>query len=574
MLIVSTAINPLLAADKKVSPVAINITGAPKALSENIEAFLPSLRTIECKSPQSRIDRYIEASTEKLLEGAEALGYFESQSTMTARRSADCWVLDVKVKPGQLVKVGKVSIDLLGEGLEEEEFRKLLTSLPFKTGDVLVSQDYDDYKTKLKRTANSLGFFDAELTTHQILVNLETHTADVTLVFQTGERYKIGTVSVDQELLADKYISRFIKIREGDVFNSAELIKQQRILENSGYYKTVQVNSDYQKATNKVIPVGIKATKRKRYTYKGALGFATDDGAYFETSMDTHWLNDKGHQLNLTTRLSQKDPAAGLSYKVPLWNPEHEFANFTLGWERSDNDDIRGTAFKVGFDYHRRNKSDWEQIASISYLDEETQVDGEAATRSQLTILGLNTRKTKRNHSLFPTKGWRLDIGIKGAAENILSDQSVLQGEIKAKRLHTFKNKGKIIGQTNLGYTLVGEFDDLPKSLRFFAGGQNSVRGYSFESLGVTDADGDVLGGKQLLTASLEYEYPVYDKFSAAAFIDAGNAFNDWDDYSLKYGVGLGARYKSPLGPIRVDFAVPEDDTSDIHFYFSLGPDL
>lgn len=575
VLLASVAINPVLAADKKsVSPVDINITGAPKELSENIEAFLPSLRTIECSSTQSRIDRYIEASEEKLQEGAEALGYFESQSTMTAGRKGNCWVLDVKVKPGKVVRVGKVSIDLLGEGLEEKTFQKLLTSLPYKTGDVLISQDYDDYKSKLKRTANGLGFFDAELITHQILVNLKTHTADVTLVFQTGERYKIGAVTVDQELLADKYISRFIKIREGEEFNSAELIKQQRILENSGYYKTVQVTSDYQKATNKIIPVGIKATKRKRYTYKGALGFATDDGAYLETSMDTHWINDKGHQLNLTGRLSQNDPAAGLNYKVPLWNPEHEFASFSLGWERSDNDDIRGTAFKVGFDYHRRNKADWEQIASISYLNEETQVDGEDATRSQLTLLGLNARKTKRNHSLFPTKGWRLDVGIKGAAENVLSDQTLLQGQIKAKGLHTFDNKGKIIGQTNIGYTLVGDFDEMPKSLRFFAGGQNSVRGYSFESLGETDADGDVLGGKQLLTASIEYEYPVYDNISAAAFIDTGNAFEDWDDYTLKYGYGVGARYKSPLGPIRVDFAVPHEDTSDIHFYFSLGPDL
>ncbi|CAA6819537.1 MAG: Outer membrane protein assembly factor YaeT precursor [uncultured Thiotrichaceae bacterium] len=564
----------LAATTKSVSPVDVNITGAPKELSENIKAFLPSLRTIDCASTQARIDRYIDASSEKLLEGAEALGYFESQATMTARRRGDCWVLDVKVKAGQVVRVDKVSIDLLGEGLGETAFQKLLTSLPYKTGDVLISQDYDDYKSKLKRTANSLGFFDAELTTHQILVNLRTHTADITLVFQTGDRYKIGAVSVDQELLANKYIRRYINIREGEWFSSAELIKQQRILENSGYYKTVQVTSDYQKASNKMIPVGITTTKRKRYTYKGALGFATDDGAYFETSMDTHWLNNKGHQLNLTARLSQQDPSVGLNYKVPLWSPEHEFSNFSLGWERSDNDDIRGTAFKAGFDYHRRNSSDWEQTASLSYLNEETQVDGEDATRSYLTLLGVNVRKTKRDHALFPTKGWRLDVGIKGAAENILSDQSVLQGEIKGKRLHTFDHKGKLITQANLGYTLVGDFDEMPKSLRFFAGGQNSVRGYSFESLGETDADGDLLGGKQLLTTSLEYEYPVYDKISAAAFIDTGNAFDDWGNYTLNYGYGVGARYKSPLGPIRADFAVPHEDTSDLHFYFSLGPDL
>lgn len=575
LMIAGLLFNPVWAAKKNGgSPVELNVSGAPKELAENIKAFLPSLRSIDCSSTQARLDRYLDASSEKLQEGAEALGYFESESIMTARRKSDCWVLDIKVNPGPLVRVGKVSIDLLGAGLEEKVFQNLLTNLPFKTGDALISQDYDDYKSRLKKAANSLGFFDAELITHQILVNLETHTADVTLTFQTGERYKIGEVTVEQALLADKYLQRFVKIREDDLFNSAELIKQQRILENSGYYKTVQVTSDYQQATNKIIPVGIKATKRKRYTYKGALGYATDDGAYFETTMDTHWLNDKGHQLNFTGRLSQKDPSVGLNYKVPLWNPEHEFANLSLGWQRSDNDDIRGTAFIIGFDYHRRNSSDWEQIASLSYLNEETQIDGENATRAELTLLGLNARKTKKNNALFPTKGWRFDIGIKGAVENVLSDQTVLQGEIKGKRLHTFDNNGKLIVQSNIGYSLLGNFDEMPKSLRFFAGGQNSVRGYSFESLGETDADGDVLGGKQLFTASFEYEYPVFDKISAAAFIDTGNAFNDWGDYTLNYGFGLGARYKSPLGPIRVDVAVPEDDSSDIHFYFSLGPDL
>ncbi len=575
--------------DSNEPPVEVHVSGATEELADNIKAFLPSLRNLNCSSTLRRVERFIDASSEKLLESAEALGYFDAQFKMTShkeRKEKQCWVLKIAVKPGKTVTVNRLNIQLNGPGKELPEFQSILAKPPYEPGDVLVSQHYEDFKTRLKRTANSLGFFDADLSSHTIKVNTRTHQADIDLVFNTGERYRFGKVTVEQDILAPKYIQRYTLIKEGEVFRSNKLIKQQRLLEKSSYYKNVQVRAGYDKAAKNIIPVDIKTTRRKRYTYKGALGFATDDGGFIQGTMDTHWVNSNGHQLNLTTRVSQKDPSVGLKYKVPLWKPEYEFATASASWNRSDNNDIRGTALKLGFDYHRRNDNEWQQIASINYLDEETQVEGEEDIHSQLTLFGVSTRKTQRNDSLFPTKGWRLNAGIKGAAEGFLSDQSILQVDIAGKYLHTLKNQGKIILQGELGSSFVGDFEEMPKSLRFFAGGQNSVRGYSFESLGERNSNNDVIGGKNLLVMSAEYEHPLSfhslipvpsalkDKISTAAFIDAGNAFNDWNDFTIKVGYGVGIRYKSPLGPIRVDLAVPEDDTSDINLYFSLGSDL
>ncbi|MEZ5449675.1 MAG: BamA/TamA family outer membrane protein [Thiolinea sp.] len=156
----------------------------------------------------------------------------------------------------------------------------------------------------------------------------------------------------------------------------------------------------------------------------------------------------------------------------------------------------------------------------------------------------------------------------------MLSDVSLLQASVDGKYLYTFDHKGKILLRGEFGASWTNEFDVLPKSLRFFAGGQSSVRGYNFESIGEKDADGNVIGGRNRLVASAEYEYPIREKISLAAFVDAGSAFDEWSNYGFSVGVGVGARYKSPLGPVRVDFAVPQDDPGDLHFYFSLGPDL
>jgi len=124
---------------------------------------------------------------------------------------------------------------------------------------------------------------------------------------------------------------------------------------------------------------------------------------------------------------------------------------------------------------------------------------------------------------------------------------------------------------------LVDDFDNLPKRLRFFAGGGNSIRGYAFESLGtVKEINGEdkVIGGKQLLNLSLEYQHPITDEWSAAVFVDAGNAFDDWSNYDVKVGVGFGARYRSPIGPVRIDIGFPKDDLKDPHLYLSIGSDL
>jgi translocation and assembly module TamA len=121
----------------------------------------------------------------------------------------------------------------------------------------------------------------------------------------------------------------------------------------------------------------------------------------------------------------------------------------------------------------------------------------------------------------------------------------------------------------------VRNFDDLPPSQRYFTGGDTSVRGYAYQALGPKDSVGNVIGGRYLAVASLEYEHPLKKNWSAAAFVDTGNAFSKSFDEDLKTGVGVGVRWQSPIGPVRIDIAHPLDDR-DTRFrvHLRLGPDL
>lgn len=579
----------LFAADEKpeeTSPVKVNVNGADEALSINLRAYLPALRHLECDSPAERIERYIESSQPKLTQGAEAMGYFSAQFNMTSSRLSNCWVLDIAVQPGLPVKVAKSTIRVTGEGASLEGFSALLAEKPYQAGDVLVTQKYEDLKTQLTRTASRLGFFDAEFVEREIQVDIDKQEAVINLHFDTGKRYQFGDVSVEQEVLDKKHLDRFLRVESGKPYDADELLRQQRVLESSGYYSDVQISSRYQTADNGKVPVEISAARNKRYAYTGKLGYATGDGFIVETGMEARWINQKGHKLKTALRFTQSGYLeAGFKYIVPLWKPEHEYAGLDVSWIReTDSLDFGGLTLntllderKLELNYNRRTDSNWQQTAFVSFFEEKYELDIEGdvlADNTRLTLLGVRVNKTESDNALFPTEGWRLSAEVKGSHNQVLSDDTLLQAKVDGKYLQAFESGGKVIARGAVGLTWEADNSNMPRSLGFKAGGQDSVRGYDSGAIGEPDEYGDIDGGKNLLLASLEYEYPVAEKVSVAAFADSGSAFDDWQDYAFQTGWGVGVRYKSPLGPVRVDFAVPKDNSEDLHFYFSLGPDL
>ncbi len=114
----------------------------------------------------------------------------------------------------------------------------------------------------------------------------------------------------------------------------------------------------------------------------------------------------------------------------------------------------------------------------------------------------------------------------------------------------------------------------MPPSLRYFAGGDQSVRGYDYQSLSPTNSDGDRIGGRYQFAASVEYQFSLTERWRIAAFADQGNAFNDLELPTLKQSVGVGVRWVSPVGPIRVDLAHPLDGDQGVRLHFSMGPEL
>jgi translocation and assembly module TamA len=199
---------------------------------------------------------------------------------------------------------------------------------------------------------------------------------------------------------------------------------------------------------------------------------------------------------------------------------------------------------------------------------------GEEDGRSRLLMPGLRFSRRQYNDLIRPTKGYRFALGTRGAAQIFGSDTNFLQLLLNGDAIIPLPFRFSLLTRIEGGTTLSNSLEDLPPSVRFFAGGDRSVRGYAYQSLGPKDAFGDVTGGKHLLVGSIELEKAIAKIFGVAAFYDVGNAFNSFGHMDLQQGVGLGIRIYTPVGPIRLDLARQvgvKDPDFRIHFTVGFG---
>ncbi|MGR8941942.1 MAG: autotransporter assembly complex protein TamA, partial [Gammaproteobacteria bacterium] len=254
-------------------------------------------------------------------------------------------------------------------------------------------------------------------------------------------------------------------------------------------------------------------------------------------------------------------------YNVPLARPASDFFSFGGGLKREDTDTYESFSAKVSARLKHAFESGWKQTLFIDSVYEDFTA-GTTSNQVLLLVPGGSWLRSVSDSVLRPTRGYRLEFNLAGSYKNPLSDVSFAQGSLSAVWMQPLPGRGRVIARTEQGAMLVDQFDELPTSDRFYAGGMNSIRGYTYKELGPQDKEGNIVGGKFLSVFSMEYEQSVHDNWGVAAFVDSGNAYNP-ENIRFKTGVGLGVRWYSPIGLVRLDFAIPlnEADASfQIHF--------
>lgn len=548
----------------------VSIEGVDEEVRSGILAFI-GLDELPCDAPRWWVERGYRDAIGETGRALETYGFYRSSVQAELVWGEACWLASFDVVPGEPVRVGYLEVEVSAPLADEPDMAALLSDPGLVPGERFTHAAYEAVKGRVLDRARDLGYLDAAFTRHRVTVDLESGQADVGLALESGVRYRIGAVEIDQDQLRAELFDRFLTITEGDDFRARELRETQRRLMESDYFDRVLVAPVLERRAEGRVPIGVQAdTSARRNVLLGA-GYATDTGPRVRGDVRYRLINRKGHRLRGGLLASTVLSEANVEYGLPYGDPTHQWLIFKGSVAYEETDTARSFRQVVGAARSHRRGDHWTETNYVEYRFEDFDV-GDQEGDSDLLLIGTSWSYTSTIDAPRALSGRTITFDVHGASKALASDTDFLKLVVHGKQIVPLGNRVRLIGRFSSGWTFKSEFDELPPSERFFAGGDNSIRGYEYESLG-PEENGTVVGGTRLLTGSLELDVLIRPKWSVAFFADSGSAFNDSPDFST--GVGAGLRWYSPVGPIRLDLAHPLDDPdNDFRIHLSFGPDL
>ncbi|GFO72038.1 translocation and assembly module TamA [Bathymodiolus japonicus methanotrophic gill symbiont] len=550
----------------------IEITGLTSEQEDNVRAYL-SLTDESCNALQWKIKRLYTQAPLQIKKALRALGYYHPKITKTLDWEEGCWQSSLLIVPGPPMIIDAIDVQVLGPGAEELFFSEILRNISIKVGDIVNHGEYDKLKRQLKNRADAKGYFDKVFVLKRLSVNPDTNTARLQLHMQTGSRYYISRIDVEKSALHTDFSSKYLTVKQGQAYDRARIFESHQLLDTSGYFRGVELKYEQSHALDYQAPLTVKLSNLPRHAMSAGVGYDTDLGFRLSAGYRNRYLNDSGQQFVSDLNLSLKKSNLLMEYIIPLSNPLKDRLSFFAGLSYENTVNVNSGKLDVGLRLSNRFYGQFILAEQLKFVAERFRNSNTEPFQTQLLLVpGIsisNVRAMKKGNYL---EGYKYMLEFNGAHRSVGSSVSFIQTKLHIKGAYPTFLGGRILARIDLGATAVDNFEDLPTSYRFYAGGDNSVRGYDYKSIGQRDAAGEVSGGQFLTTASLEYEQRIYGNWTLAAFVDAGDAFTR--DLDIQIGVGLGVRWYSLVGPVRIDIAVPSEDFGDVHVHFSLSTAL
>lgn len=551
---------------------AVEIEGLGEDLEAHVLAAL-NLDNEECSAPDWRINGLFQRAPREIRSALESYGYYSAGIQSDLEHGADCWTARFVVTTGEPVVLRDVRVEIRGEAESDPEFAQLVAGSTLVSGSQLRHAEYEGLKSQLSNLARRKGYAEATFLENRIDVYPEQLAADITLEFDSGPRYAFGEIEFRQDILDADLVGGFSDIEVGDPFDRADLTTLYGALVDSGYFGLVDIQPLAPDTERRQIPILVDLTPGRRRIMSYGGGFATDTGPRARITRTNRRVNASGAQLNLNAELSPVVSEFGVAYRFPYGDPRTEWVSFDTGIKHEDTETSKSNTVELGARRVMKRSRNWQETRSLDLLVEDYEI-AEEKDRTRLLQPGVSWFRVQADNTIRPDRGNRLLIELSAASRDVGSSTSFLKAVIENRWIRSVAKRSRVLTRIRAGTAWEDDFDELPPSVRFFAGGDNSVRGYEFRSQGPVDADGDVIGGDRLLVGSIEFERLVTEKWSVATFYDAGNAFRD-NDFEPVAGFGIGARWLSPLGPIRIDVAKPLDGPDrGLRLHINLGPDL
>ena len=383
---------------------------------------------------------------------------------------------------------------------------------------------------------------------------------------------------------------QFAGSRDQESANLRSLRVEQQTKENE------QERLKEQARDEKKVPVIVTLNADRLNSAELGLGYGTDTDIRLRGQYRRAIVNKRGHSFDANVELSGIRQSIDGRYNIPYHHPLNDYVSIVGGYEREERDGVaQGEGLLIesavlGADRIIKNpRGNWQRTFGARYrLDRLTQ-DGSVdfseipeafrfntADEQQSLLVGYEVSRTDSDLRVNPTKGFKQTYKVELGSEALLSDADMAIVNAGWRFIYSLGDNAdhQFVGRADAGYIFTEDFAKVPYNLRYFTGGDQSIRGFDYKSLS-PEIEGFKVGGQALGVASLEYNYQFKDGWRAAVFADVGNAYNEDFSNPTEYGAGVGVRWASPIGPIRIDVATGlSDDSKPIRLHFFIGSQL
>ena len=564
----------LFAAD----PLTIVVEGVEDDVRDNVTAALSLPEEFVAQGNVDRLllKRLSLQAEKKVKTAVEPFGYYNAKvDVRIEENSSGEFLVRVVVNPGEPVRLAEVRVLLRGPGAAEGSLKELADLFPLAKGDVLLQQKYVEAKEALLSKSRELGYLDAGFAVHEISIAKGALSARIRLELETGERYFFdGTTIEGAPNYSDKFLHRYLMFKEGDLFSYEKLGETQMNFINSERFKEVNIVPQKEEATEAKIPVLVLLKEGPRRSLRQGIGYGTDTGGRFSLRYRDLNMLHLGHELHSNLYLSERLQGLSTSYIVPDDIDINSSKTVQFNIQREDVSTYKSDFISVEFDKTRGLGKETFVTGYIKFQYENYTV-GLQKSDARLVMPGLRFSGNYYDNKFHPEKGFHYALELRGTDEILGSNMQLFQAISEGGFILPLPGRLFFHTRAKIASSLFGDpLGDLPPSLRFFAGGDQSVRGYSYQSLGPQDANGQVVGGKHLIFGSVEVERAIAEDWGVSVFYDAGNAFDSFSDLRTYQGAGIGLHYYTKVGALNFSVArqVGVDDPGfRTHFTIGLG---
>ena len=539
----------------------------------------------------AQVHRVYDRAPDQIRSALEPYGYYHVEVNGELRENGADYIAVLHVAAGEPVRVSLIDIKLDGDADGQKPVQKAIETFAPAKGQPLDHAAYEKSKATIQAALFGRGYLEAELITHRVEVTRSTNTAEIHLAWKVGPRYRLGETHFEGGQFPDTFMQRYVPWKEGDFYAQDKVLDLQQRLIDADYFAVAQVQPDIEHAHDAVVPIQVMLAPAKRTIYTGGLFIGTDTGFGVRGGVERRWLNQRGHKGKIEAIVAERLKTVNGQYQIPLAGPNNHSLNFGAAYRNEDTDTSRSNTFGLAATDSAIWRG-WTRQYGIKFLTGDFDV---ANIPGSTTLLypEVSLSRKRADDPVFVRRGYSLTFAARGSA--FVGSTSFAQATADGKWIRGIGDNGRFITRGSLGATDVEDFDKLPPELRFFAGGDRSIRGYAYQTIGpplpddlvpeaearcAADKNRDcqtlIIGGKYLIVGSAEYEYYFKPNWGIATFLDTGDAFSEFSDYRQKIGVGFGARWRSPVGMVRVDLGFPVHDSENhgVELHIVIGPDL